>query len=114
MTTYGDAYQGNFLEAADLAGREVQVKIEKVAPPNSIKSEDGRPITKPVLYFEGASKGLILNKTNAKRIVLFYCPRAKTLEEWIGTKITLHNEEDRRPDMGGARGPCVRVKMPKR
>lgn len=114
MTTFGEAYKGNFLEAADLSGREVEVKISNVAAPNSVQSADGKVINKPILYFDGASKGLILNKTNAKRIALLYCPKAKTLEEWVGTKITLHNEDDRRPDLGGKKGPCVRVKPPRR
>lgn len=110
---YSDCYTGNFLESADLTGKEYQVTIKSVEAPNTIKSADGRLIDKPVVYFEGAKKGLILNKTNAKRIILFYAPKAETFEQWAGTKITLHNEDDRRPDMGGKKGPCVRVKIPK-
>lgn len=109
---YAECYKGNFIEAADLSGKSVELAIERVEAPNTVKCDDGRVIEKPVVYFTGAKKGLILNKTNAKRIILFYCPDKATFEEWAGTKITLHNEDDRRPDMGGKRGPCVRVKIP--
>lgn len=111
---YSECYQGNFIEAADLVGRTFEVEIDRVEPPNKIKAADGRLIDKPVVYFKGAKKALILNKTNAKRIVLFYCPDKKRMEEWAGTKIKLANEDDRRPDMGGKKGPCVRVKIPAR
>lgn len=111
---YTTCYTGNFLEAADLVGKTARVKIDRVEPPNSVKSADGRLIDKPVVYFANAKKALILNKTNARRIILFYAANKKTFEEWAGLEIELQNETDRRPDMGGQKGPCVRVKVPER
>lgn len=110
-TTYATQYEGNFLEAADLLGREVEVEIREVVPANTVRAEDGQIIPKPILYFAGAKKGLILNKTNARRIILCYAPDRPSMDEWVGLKITLLNEDDRRPDMNGRKGPCVRVKI---
>ena len=109
MTTWSQLFQGNFLEAADLGGKTVELEIESIEPPNTVKSEDGRLIDKPIIRFRGAKKALICNKTNGRRIALWYFPKAASIEDWLAGKIRLHTEDDRRPDLGGKKGPCVRV-----
>jgi hypothetical protein len=61
---------------------------------------------KPVLYFSGEKKGLMLNKTNAKRITHLY---GEESEDWIGKEIVLY------PDMTDLRGEpveTIRVRGP--
>ena len=59
---------------------------------------------KPVVYFEGAGKGLLLNRTNATTIAGHYGPET---EHWIGKPITLFASET---SFGGARVACLRVR----
>lgn len=107
---YGSCYRGNFIAAEDLIGREVECEIERVAAPNEVMCEDGRPVDKPVIYFAGKTKGLILNKTNAKRIILKHRADPRDLRKWVGIKVVLTTEEAYRPDML-SKGPVVRVKI---
>lgn len=60
-----------------------------------------------LLYFKGSDKPLKLAKTNIKRIIT-QCGAIGS--NWHGKKIGLCLENDRRPDLGGKQGPCVRVK----
>ena len=113
MTTYSETYPGNYLESADLAGKEVRVEISEFVPANTEKAADGRVIEKPILRFKGAKRALICNKTNMKRILLFYAkPGVKQLEELVGTTITLGTEMARNPSLN-CKMPAVRVMVPR-
>ena len=76
------AFPSNFIKASDLQGRDVpltmrEVKFEKV----------GDDEQKPVLYFQGTGKGMVLNKTNANTIKQIY--GAETAA-WGGQQIVLY------------------------
>ena len=59
-----------------------------------------------LLYFTGSDKPLKLAKTNIRRII----NQCGTIGAgWHGKKIALGLEKDRRPDLGGKMGDCVRV-----
>jgi hypothetical protein len=60
------AFPSNYLRAADLQGRNVTVTIDRVA------MEDIGGDHKPVLYFRGKEKGMVLNKTNGNNISAAY------------------------------------------
>lgn len=96
-------FKSDYVGAWDLKGDTV-VTIDKVVPSEEIIGSDGKKDSKPIVYFKGATKKMILNKTNAKSI-------AKALghdtEDWNGRKITLF------PDTCKAFGEvveCVRVR----
>ncbi len=59
-----------------------------------------------LLYFQKSDKPLKLAKTNIKRLITHHGTIGKG---WHGKKIALGLEQDRRPDLGGQKGPCVRV-----
>lgn len=61
-----DAFPSKYLKASDLKGRKVPVQISHVT------TEKVGDDTKPVLYFVGKEKGLVLNKTNAMTIAATY------------------------------------------
>lgn len=61
-----DAFPSKYITAADLQGRGHLVRIRGVVIENVGKDQERRP----VVYFEGKKKGLILNKTNGKKITL--------------------------------------------
>lgn len=85
----------------------VVVEIDRVEFHESLKYENGS-IDKDVylLYFKNSGKPLKLAKTNVKRIINLHGTLG---ESWNGKKIALGLEQDRRPDLGGKKGPCVRV-----
>lgn len=74
------AFPSNYIKASDLQGREVQVRIARIA------MEDVGDDHKPIVYFNGKEKGLVLNKTNANNIALMY---GDETDAWIGQIITL-------------------------
>ena len=59
MATFNDYFPGRFMAASDLDGDLLVVidRIEKETFPN-----DGS--TKPVMFFRGHERGLVVNKTN--------------------------------------------------
>ena len=78
------AFPSKYLRAADIGeGQSVSVvmsdvKIESI-------TESGNPEDdKPVLYFEGKQKGLVLNKTNAATIAVAF---GNETNGWTGRSI---------------------------
>ena len=74
----GSAFPSNFLKAADLQGRAVMCTIQEV------RSEDIGDGHKPVIYFTGKEKGLVLNRTNALTITEAY---GEETDDWVGQQI---------------------------
>ena len=95
------AFPSNFLKVDDLQNRRVQVTIANVA------IEEVGDSNKPVVYFKGKDKGLVLNKTNAAMIEEI----AKTdeMDNWTGAQIVLYPA---RVDFQGKRVPAIRVDYP--
>lgn len=75
-----ESFPSNFLKAADLQGTTPTVTI------SNIKVEDIGEDRKPVIYFAGKEKGIVLNKTNANNIADIYGPET---DDWIGQKVML-------------------------
>ena len=76
------AFPSNYLKADDLQGREVQVVMDRV------DMEDVGGDHKPVLYFQGKDKGVVLNKTNSTNITMVY---GSNTEGWRGKTVTLYS-----------------------
>ena len=101
MPNINDAFPSQFLKASDLKGMEVTVAIDRV---------DYEPVgrdkeMKAVLYFQGKAKGLVLNKTNATKIVQLTA--SPVTEEWEGFKLKLYPTETQ---YGGDTVDCIRIK----
>lgn len=75
-----EAFPSQYLKAADLQKRTIRVVIDRVA------MEDIGSDNKPILYFRGKDKGLVLNKTNANNIVYLFGEETDT---WAGREIEL-------------------------
>jgi hypothetical protein len=93
----------DFIYAFDLGGRDVVVTIAKVIA-GELTGPGGRKAKKPVVYFEGKSRGLALNSTNAKTIAAMY---GSYVEEWIGKRVTLYPTTTM---MGAETVECVRIR----
>ena len=75
------AFPSEYLKASDLSGRQVDVVISHV------EMRDVGDDHKPVLFFEGKQKGVVLNKTNANNISIAY---GDDTDEWTGKTVTLY------------------------
>ena len=95
------AFPSTFLKSADLGGRRVAVTIAKVS------MEDIGDDHKPVVYFTGKDRGLVLNKTNAAMISEI-AGTAET-DDWGGVKILLYPAK---VDFQGKRVDAIRVDYP--
>ncbi|MEA1048581.1 hypothetical protein U5801_01920 [Lamprobacter modestohalophilus] len=74
------AFPGAYLKAQDLQGRTVSVIIA------DCRMEDLGGEEKPVLYFQGKDRGLVLNKTNAGVLVDAY---GDETSQWNGRPLEL-------------------------
>jgi len=95
------AFPSNYLKAADLRGGRVTVAIDSVVIEN-IGDED-----KPIVYFQGKEKGLVLNKTNANMITEI--AKSSETDAWAGVRVTLYST---RVDFQGRRVDAIRVDYP--
>lgn len=103
MGHYRLMYPSEYLNAADLQGKEVAATIEKVAL-EDVPGTDGAKKKKPVVYFKGAHKRLPLPKTCAKVIAQKF---GSDTDKWVGQKVTLYPTECM---AFGQMVECVRIK----
>lgn len=96
------AFPSNYIKCSDLKDRPVRVKM------NYIKMEDIGDDHKPVLYFIGKEKGMVLNKTNANVIAMMF---GDDTDNWAGGEVELFPTET---DFQGKRVDAIRVRMPSR
>lgn len=96
-----DAFPSEFLKAADLRDKNVMVVIDRV------EMKDIGGDHKPILFFQGKDKGLVLNKTNANNIAIAY---GDDTDDWTGKEIVLFPAM---VDFQGKTVPAIRVRQPR-
>jgi len=106
MTKTGDVFKSNYLQASDLGDRQWTLVISHYEIEEMNSRQTGRKQEKPVLFFRGVKKGLVLNKTNTKTIEHVY---GDELDDWIGRSVTLY---PRMVDFGGEEVLGIRVRIP--
>lgn len=85
MANINDAFPSNYLKASDLKGSQPLVTIDRVEFEPVGRTKE----MKPVLYFVGKEKGIVLNKTNANNIAnLSGTPET---DQWHGVRIRLYS-----------------------
>jgi hypothetical protein len=95
-------FPSKYVRAADLNGKTVTLTIAKL-----VLEELGHGAEKerkPVLYFQKATKGLVLNRTNAMTIAALYGDES---DEWPGKRISIYPTRIR---AFGAMQDTIRVK----
>lgn len=97
-----EAFPSNYLSAVDLQGRPVTVIMGAVEREPIGNNKD----IKPVLYFQGKNKGMVLNKTNSNSIVMMY---GDDSEFWAGKTITIYPAKT---DFRGDIVDCLRIQSP--
>ena len=94
------AFPSKYLRAADILGQEVPVSISHVT---AEQMADGQ--TKPVLFFQGKEKGVVLNRINAATIGGAYGPETTA---WAGFPVVLFTQKVQGPN-GIVDGIRIRV-----
>lgn len=79
-------FPSKYLTASDLNGKPFTLTITKVTMEEMI-THDNKKVQKPVVWFEKATKGFVLNVTNAKIIVALY---GDETNDWRGKRITIY------------------------
>ena len=100
---YRQMFDNKFIGAWDIPkGRDATVTISKVVA-QEITSQRGKD-RKPVLFFQGKSKGMILNKTNCKTIARMY---GEDTQNWVGKAIAVYASTT---SAQGEEVECLRVR----
>jgi arabinogalactan endo-1,4-beta-galactosidase len=95
-----EEFPSKYLKAADLQGREVRVTMAHV------EREKIGEDSKPVLYFKGKDKGVVLNKTNAGTISDAY---GDDTDDWYDQPLILFSVM---VDFQGKVAPAIRCRVP--
>lgn len=95
------AFPSKYLRAADLQDRAVKVLLDTVRMEDV---GDGEP--KPVLYFIGKEKGMVLNKTNATNIQVVH---GDDTDQWHGKEMVLFTAW---VDFQGKSVQAIRIRPP--
>ncbi len=101
MPNINKAFPSKYLSAPDLNDTEVTVTMGEVR----FEEVGSDKEHKPILYFQGKTKGLVLNKTNARKITEI--TGSGITEEWVGQQIRLYPTET---TFGADIVECIRVK----
>ena len=101
----GNAFPSKYIKAEDLGNKEHTLTILKVEM-GEVGKEDA-PEMKPVCYFVGKAKGLVLNKTNAETIAHSY---GDDTDEWTNKPVIVYPD---RTMFGGKMVDCIRLRTPR-
>ncbi len=102
------SFKSTYLKASDIPeGQFVPVTIDRIEEANM--AQEGHPAdNKPVMYFVGKEKGMVLNKTNSEAVAAAF---GYETDDWTGKRISLYitatNTPDGKPCMG------LRISIPK-
>jgi len=101
-----DIFPSKYLKADDLGGREVTVKISdcKMEEIGQGSNKD----YKPIVYFDGKEKGVVLNKTNFSAIADAY---GDDTDDWTGHPVILFSVQIENPQTKKV-GPAIRIRAP--
>lgn len=103
MPNINDAFPSKYLRASDLEEDGQPVTIARVA----LEAVGQTREMKAVVYFTEQAKGLVLNKTNAKRITDI--AGSPETEDWAGVVVTIYPTET---EFQGETVECIRIKQP--
>lgn len=95
------AFPSNYLKASDLGDKSPVVTIDRIEVEPIGRDKE----IKPVIYFQGKEKGLVLNKTNAKKIAEL--TGSKDTDDWAGCQVRIYATET---EFGGETVECIRIK----
>ena len=86
---FDDLYGSKYFSASDLKDSEPRLKVGKVEVAE-LREKNGTTKRKYIMLFEGVEKGLVINKTNARKLADAY---GKQSSKWIGQIVQLYSED---------------------
>ena len=86
MSPYAGS-ESKYLRAKDLQGKRVILKIREVSLVQF--EDDGKTKSKPVIWFEGKEKGMVLNGTNTEVLCRDF---GADSNGWIGKEVQLKTQ----------------------
>jgi hypothetical protein len=95
-------FPSKYIKSSDLKGRKVKLQIDRVTV------EELNDERKPIVYFEGKDKGMVLNRTNSDTITSVY---GTETDDWSGKEVTLYTA---RVSYKGTIVDGVRVELPEK
>lgn len=98
------AFPSKYLKASDLNDQTITVVIADIKIEQVGQDRD----TKPVAYFKGKTKGLVLNKTNSRKIASI--AGSPETDDWVGVEVAIFPTET---EFAGESVECIRVKAAK-
>lgn len=104
MVDYNEFFPSKYLKADDFEDDSPVVVIARITVEEVGKDRDRRPI----LFFEGEAKGIVLNKTNASNISKAY---GSDTDNWIGKKVQIGTEM---VSFNGETKPAIRLYPPRK
>lgn len=96
-------FPSKYVKAADLDGKTVTLTILKVTM-EEMTTHDNKKANKPVVWFEKATKGFVINLTNALIIANLY---GDETDNWTGKRISIYPT---RVKAFGQMQDCIRVR----
>lgn len=95
------AFPSSYLKSTDIGSNRISVTLGEVKMEEMPKGD-----VKPVLYFRGKDRGLVLNKTNATTLADAYGTNTDNWEGQLGVLFTIDTE------FGGRRTKGIRIDVP--
>jgi hypothetical protein len=103
MPDINAAFPSKYLKAHDIDG-DMLVTIDTVRA-ETMKSRDGKEESLPILFVREWPKGMVLNRTNAKKISQLL--GSSDTDDWAGGQVLLYATETQ---FGGDTVECSRIK----
>ena len=101
MVNFHDVFPSKYLKAGDLDGKTVPVTISHIE-----MQEVGQGDVKPVMFFAGKEKGLVLNKTNGGVIAHRLGPE---MDNWKDSVVEIYPDTTM---FSGKVVDCIRLRFP--
>ncbi len=98
-----DSFPSNYLKASDLGTNQPVVTIAHIKQEPVGRDKE----MKAVVYFQGKEKGVVLNKTNAKKIIEI--AGTPETDDWPGVRVRLFASTT---EFAGDMVECIRIKAP--
>jgi len=100
-----DFWKSKYIKAEDLGDKPTVLTIKSVS--SEMLRTNGREDCKPIIRFEHAQKGLVLNLTNWDTIVDI--TGEEDTDRWPGHRVELYAST---VEVSGETKPCVRIRAP--
>lgn len=98
------SFPSKYLKASDIGDAQPVVQIARV----TVEAVGREQEQKPILYFVGKSKGVVLNKTNARAIAQI--AGSNETDDWTGITVQLYVAQ---VEFSGESMEAIRIRAPK-